>query len=656
MKRILLLIIFSFLQFSSFAQSWQWAKRLGGDTIANQVIDIAVDAHHNVYSLATVGSKFLDVDGHSIAGYGGRDILLSSFNCAGQYRWSKIIGNSLDSDVAVAVKVDNSGGVYVCGSMNISAGSSITGAHIDADTFIGNTNKMIFLAKWDTSGRYQWLKMPQPDTISHNSALNESLAVDMDFDSKNMCIMAWITNGLYGGTINVPTTGTYILKYDKSGLLQAAISIPITIASNNPSYFTKSSLRYNQSTQQFVISGRILNSTTIGGIAIPSGSGYIASFDANSGGLKFLDYQKGTPYAGGTFSDRATIDSKGDVYIGGFFYDSCQIAGVKYYNGTYGINQTTPLILKLNGTTGNIIWGINGCSYGQGTVGSPVVVDNQLYAGGAFGEKLVFGIDSVMNGLINHQDGFLLKLDPNTGSVLQLDSVQYSNSQTGFLSRLTTFGKYSFISGGRFADKIAVGSTVLQQNLKGAANRHSLGDAVIAKYGYADCQACSEAAPTFTSSFQSGNTFQYRYTGTIVSVDSIRWVWGDGKQQTVKTNFTYPLTHSFPGKGSYSVCITVYADTCGSKQYCGTSKLSVGSSTMNEVKIYPNPTPGIVTIDGLEIGAELDLQSIVGQSLLKEKVTREKQKISLNNFPQGTYLLRIIFKNGTSSFSKLIKL
>lgn len=665
MKYLLTLFVFTFVTVSAYAQTWQWAKRMGGDSVqagllpSNLVYDLAVDAHLNTYALSAVASKLLDVDGHPLTGYGKDDILLSSFDCAGKYRWSKVIGSSSDSDVLVALKLDNSGGVYVSGSMNLTASSGVTGAHIDADTFIGNTNKMMFLAKFDTSGNYQWFRMPQPDTISHYNALNKSLLVDMDFDGQNMCMMAWVTKGLYGGTIDVPTTGAYILKYDQTGVLRAAIPLPITLGTTNPILLAQSGIRYNKVTQQFIVSGFTANAsdiTAIGSTSMPRLIGYVAGFGASTGALKFLTYQKGTPRAQGRFFRRCAVDDQGNVYVGGIYYDSTEIGGQKLYNGYYpttpGLFPASPIVLKLNGSTGAVIWANNGQAYGYTLVTGLAVVGNQVYAGGYFYDKVVFGSDSVVQHPLTNQGGFLLRLDPINGSLLQLDSLQYHNGSTRILASMTPFGKYSFICGGAFQGTFGLGTTVLQQNLKGVYP-HSYSDAVIAKYGYPDCQNCSETPATFTSTYLSGNSFQYRFTGSIVAVDSIRWVWGDGKQQTVKSNFTNKLSHTFPGKGAYSVCITVYAVACSVKQYCNTSKLSVGTSVVNELKIYPNPTTGIINLEGLEIGAELDLQSIVGQSVQRQKVTQEKQTISLENLPQGTYLLRVIFKNGTSSFAKV---
>src|SRR5690606_38012167 len=149
-----------------------------------------------VYTLARVGDSSLEADGHALSAYGKIDILLSSFTCDGVYRWSKVIGNSLDSEVAVSGKADAAGGIHVCGSMALLASSGGGGGHIGTDTVLGGTAKTMFLAKYDIGGNYQWLRMPQPDTIGHRSATLLSRLLDMDTDdSGNIHLMAYLSPG-----------------------------------------------------------------------------------------------------------------------------------------------------------------------------------------------------------------------------------------------------------------------------------------------------------------------------------------------------------------------------------------------------------------------------------------------------------------------------
>src|SRR4051812_11919786 len=122
-KITLSLFVLVFTCCYSFAQpSWQWGARGGSYTFSGSggtdetVVDMATDVRGNTYVLSNVWSPGLDVNGHTITGYGGSDILLSSFKCDGTFRWSKIIGG-IHNDKSVAVKTDTINGVYITGYM-----------------------------------------------------------------------------------------------------------------------------------------------------------------------------------------------------------------------------------------------------------------------------------------------------------------------------------------------------------------------------------------------------------------------------------------------------------------------------------------------------------------------------------------------------------
>lgn len=116
MKKIFLLSLFIFIsQYLYAQQGWQWGKRGGSSTQAgtgvNETLhDIAADKNGNVYALSYVYNSSLNIDGIPVAGYGGTDIMVSSFSCDGTYRWHKLIGAN-SGDYGVAIRTDTMGGV-----------------------------------------------------------------------------------------------------------------------------------------------------------------------------------------------------------------------------------------------------------------------------------------------------------------------------------------------------------------------------------------------------------------------------------------------------------------------------------------------------------------------------------------------------------------
>ena len=70
-------------------------------------------------------------------------------------------------------------------------------------------------------------------------------------------------------------------------------------------------------------------------------------------------------------------------------------------------------------------------------------------------------------------------------------------------------------------------------------------------------------------------------------------------------------------------------------------------STLNsQLAVYPNPSRNIINIDGIEIGAHIDIYTLQGQLIHTTTTT----KIDISNFDSGIYII----KSGNKT-TKLIK-
>src|SRR5690606_26617490 len=98
---------------------------------------------------------------------------LASWDCEGRYRWKKVFGSYGTFGIDGA-GIDSLGGIYFTGSF--STDTNFQRTYFDTDTVLGKTNKQWYIVKYDTAGRFQWLKMPQPDTVTKG---NESGACHM---------------------------------------------------------------------------------------------------------------------------------------------------------------------------------------------------------------------------------------------------------------------------------------------------------------------------------------------------------------------------------------------------------------------------------------------------------------------------------------------
>lgn len=144
---------------------------------------------------------------------------------------------------------------------------------------------------------------------------------------------------------------------------------------------------------------------------------------------------------------------------------------------------------------------------------------------------------------------------------------------------------------------------------------------------------------------------------------SYLWNFGDGSTSTAISP-----THTYAGNGPYILCLTV-SDSGYTDMYCDT--LSVDSNgivmrrspgfTINvggynptgindvevsSLKMYPNPTHGLLYIEFTETGKNVNLEIIdmKGQLVLKKNIqaNRSKMKLDVSNLNRGLYMVKII--------------
>ena len=65
-----------------------------------------------------------------------------------------------------------------------------------------------------------------------------------------------------------------------------------------------------------------------------------------------------------------------------------------------------------------------------------------------------------------------------------------------------------------------------------------------------------------------------------------------------------------------------------------------------QVKVYPNPTKGIVTVE-TEAGSVISVFNPLGQCILQQKSTGDQTVLDLQNGAAGLYLIRIETPSGT---------
>ena len=81
------------------------------------------------------------------------------------------------------------------------------------------------------------------------------------------------------------------------------------------------------------------------------------------------------------------------------------------------------------------------------------------------------------------------------------------------------------------------------------------------------------------------------------------------------------------------------------------TNLSVSSHVEKDLTVYPNPTNGMVNIEGVEV-AQVQVYNILGQTV---RTYNNTNRINVGDLPKGVYLLRITDKEGKTFMENTIK-
>ena len=125
-------------------------------------------------------------------------------------------------------------------------------------------------------------------------------------------------------------------------------------------------------------------------------------------------------------------------------------------------------------------------------------------------------------------------------------------------------------------------------------------------------------------------------------------------------NNSYHTTNLFRSNGNYTLCLKV-TDTCNNcdttfcsnfKINCLTSEVSQLNSADKLLKIYPNPTAGLLNLDWLGGTTTYYITNMSGQILQSGSLENGNNTVDLNKYSNGLYLFRI--NNGTTIISEKI--
>ncbi len=465
---------------TSNAQTYQWAKSMGGTTF-DQGISITLDVSGNVYTTGDFrGTADFDPGAgtSNLTSAGSGDIYISKLDAAGNFLWAKSMGGT-SNDVGLEIAVDDSGNVYTTGYFRGTADFD-PGAGISNLTSVLNID--IFISKLDAAGNFLWAK----SIGGIGDDRGRSIAVD---GSGNV----YTTGNFFGtvdfdpgaGTSNLTSAGfndIFISKLDAAGNFLWAKSIggigdeqgySIVVDSFGYVYTTG----YFQGTIDFDPGAGTSNLTSAG-----SGDIYISKLDAagnflwaksmggtsNDVGLEIAVDDSGNVYTTGYFSGTAdfdpgagtsnlisagfddifiskldaagnflwaksiggidddqgysiTVDGSGHVYTTGYFQGTADFDPGVGTSNLISAGFTDIFISKLD-AAGNFLWAISMGGTAR-DYGNSISVDGtgQLYTTGSFWGTVNFSPGAGTSNLTSAGSGdiFISKLDPGSVGILE---------------------------------------------------------------------------------------------------------------------------------------------------------------------------------------------------------------------------------------------
>ncbi|RBA26870.1 T9SS type A sorting domain-containing protein [Flavobacterium tibetense] len=492
----LLPYVFYLMPFLGCAQSFQWIKDGGsaenlGSNDYEQVYSIATDSQKNVYVLSKVGMSNLNVDGNPKTNYDNpssfpTDIVLASFSCDGTYRWSKIIGGSGTENIS-SVQVDSQDNVYVAGRIASCDNGSVSQPYpgrIENDYTFSNASNacsLIFLAKFDINGVFQYIKRPQLPTTSSN-AITYTASFNFQIQDDILYWFVWLPPGTYAdGAFTNSTSEThapYVLKYNLDGSfieatqlgnIQGIFSIIVNYYRNPNNGFYYMTFAKTSSTT-FTINGQpVVNAAAL------------VCYD-NNGNLLWKR-ENTQAMAGSLVIYSLDFDPQNNIYIGG------KIAGaaIDSFMGFTASFSSPAFVMKLDATADNLLWASHHSTVATSGYGALVYNGNEIaFTGWCAGTNFTWGTQSIYVTATNEgQDVLLARFDSTTGSCLSLHNITSTVGSTDRGTAITVDASGDYLVGGGFA------ALIYDTNGNSVTNEGGTTDFFIAKFATEPCSPLS---------------------------------------------------------------------------------------------------------------------------------------------------------------------
>jgi gliding motility-associated-like protein len=217
------------------AGQYLFSFSIGGSNI-DKVHGVSTDAAGNIYITGFFRGPNVDFDPSAASallssngdaggdpGYGG-DIFVAKYSATGQYQWAFNVGGTTLADAGIMLKASAAGDVFVGGyfreTVDFNPSATVTNS-------LNSTNGVIFLARYNTNGQYQW-------AINFGQGNTDNSLFDLRIDaSDNVYVTGYFQGSNIdfdpgGGSAPLNSNGSYeafVAKYSPAGQYIFAFSI-----------------------------------------------------------------------------------------------------------------------------------------------------------------------------------------------------------------------------------------------------------------------------------------------------------------------------------------------------------------------------------------------------------------------------------------------
>jgi hypothetical protein len=638
-KLLLLLVTLLIFKITSFAQTFNWAKLIGGGSYTQQQYknSFCVDDNGHIYSVGFF-SGTIDVDpGPGVFNLtsSSLSIYVSKLNSSGNFIWAKIIGGgNLSEIIGYSITNDKKRNIYITGGMK---------GTIDFDPGPGNFNLTsaggtdVFILKLDSSGSFKWAKRwggPTSGLGGFTGDIGKCIASDTNNN----------TYTLYDA-INNTSPETHISKLDSAGniIWDKLIGQGLSVIAGNSLYLDKFGSIYSTG----LFNGTIdTDPSSFTYYLTSNGTIDIFVCKLNSNGNFVWAKNIGGQYEDVGYS--VCVDSQKNVYVAGSFKDTVDFnPGPSIYK-LVSSGYDDAFILKLD-SIGNFIWAnkIGGPYLGGNTLGDycySVAIDpsNNVYATGLFSGTVDFdpGPNTYnLSSSLNSEDIFILKLNSSgnfvwannfgggykdQGNLIKVDA-SYNIYTSGFFGGTVDFDPSSNISN---LTSLNFNITFLQKNSQCISTTSILNKAICNNY-----VSPSGKYTWVTSGVYNDTIINAAGCDSIILINLVIKKSSDTTiSKTVCNNFTSPS-----GKYLWNTS-GIYKDTVTKSNGCD-SFITI-NLTVNKVTDKSTSINGITISANNTLGTYQWLNCINGYSIIPGETN-----ISYTPIANGSYAVKITENN-----------